>query len=271
MNKEENIAKEEFNVDSAAAVYDSIKYLPGPAKRTAENAGLKPGQKVLDVACGTGWTTMRVAELVGDTGFVTGIDIADLLLDVARKKTEDSDLNNIEYREGNAESLEFNDQTFDVITCASSIFIFDDKHKALNEWLRVLKPGGTVIFSTYGERTFQPVIGLYNSKLIEWGKEKTSPGPEIDNPQECRELLTDAGFKNVKTITEELGFYFTDKDECWNQLANSLALRTRLSILEPEEMEQFKTEHYKELDTMVTDHGIWIDLPVHFGIGEKPE
>ncbi|UCC16641.1 MAG: hypothetical protein JSU58_09800, partial [Dehalococcoidales bacterium] len=100
-------------------------------------------------------------------------------------------------------------------------------------------------------------------------KEKTSPELEIDNAEECQELLIGAGFKNVKTITEDLGFYFTDKNECWNQLANSLALRARLSILDPEEFERFKTEHYKELDPMVTDHGIWIDLPVHFGLGTK--
>ena len=265
------MAKEEFNVDSVAAVYDSIKYLPGPAKRTVENAGLKPGQKVLDVACGTGWATMRAAELVGDSGFVTGIDIANLLLDVARKKAEDSELNNIEYLVGNAESLEFYDNSFDVLTCASSIFVFDDNKKALKEWLRVLKPGGKAIFSTYDEETFQPVMGLYNRKLIEWEKETTSPGPKIGNAEECRELLTNAGFQNVQTIKEELGLYFTDKDECWNQLANSLALRTRLSVLDPEEYERFRAEHYKELDSMVTHQGIWIDIPVHFGIGEKPE
>jgi arsenite methyltransferase len=146
------MAQEAFN--AFALEYDNAKYLLEPAKRTAENAGHKKGQKVLDVACGTGWATMAAANLVGDTGFVTGIDIADQLLTLARAKATATGLKNIEYLRGNAESLEFDDNTFDTVTCASSLFIFQDPTKALCEWYRVLKPGGNVIFSVFGEEIF---------------------------------------------------------------------------------------------------------------------
>ena len=262
------MTEESFN--SFAAQYDSAKYLPEPAKRTAENADLKPGQRVLDVACGTGWATMAAASLVGDTGFVTGIDIADQLLALAIEKAAAAGMKNVEYLAGNAEALKFDDNSFDVITCASSIFIFQDALKTLNEFLRVLKPCGKVVFSTFGEETFQPVLKLYNDKLVVYGKATDSPKLILADTEECLELLNNAGFTNNRTITEQLGFYFADKDDCWNQLSNSLAIRQRLAVLNPEELERFKKEHYEELASLVTDKGIWIDLPVNFGIGEKP-
>jgi len=261
------MAQEAFN--AFALEYDNAKYLPEPAKRTAENAGLKKGKKVLDVACGTGWATIAAARLVSDTGFVTGIDIADQLLTLAKAKATAAGLKNIKYFMGNAESLEFDDNTFDAVICASSIFIFQDPTKALCEWYRVLKPGGNVIFSVFGEEIFQPVFHLYIDKLIAFGKGADFPKLRFTTPEECLELLSNAGYTNNRTITEQLGFYFPDKDDCWNQLSNSLAMKPHLKVLSPEELERFKKEHFEELESLVTDKGIWIDLSVHFGLGEK--
>ena len=258
----------EENFNAVAAIYDSVKYLPGPAERTAANAGLKAGQKVLDVACGSGFASMAASRFVGRTGKVIGIDIADRLLDKAREKALAFGLKNVEYLVGDAGLLEFDDSSFDSIICASSIFLFNSIPQALHEWLRVLKPGGKAVFSTFGEDTFQPVVNLYSARLKQYGKEAV-PLPTLSTPKECREILSRAGFENTEVVTEQLGFYFADKQECWQQLSSSLAIRPLLASLNAEEQEKFRTEHFLDLEPLLTDKGIWIDMPIHFGIGNK--
>ena len=124
-------------------VYDNVKALRKPAERLVEYAKLAPGQRVLDVACGTGLSTMPAAVVVGNMGRVIGIDITEKYLDVARKKAASAGLSNVEYRMGNAEALEYDDASFDAVICASAIFFFKDIPKVLYEWRRVLKAGET--------------------------------------------------------------------------------------------------------------------------------
>ena len=144
--------------DAAYRTYDTIQLVRKPAQRLVTNAGITQGQQVLDVACGTGWATMAAAEIVGGTGRVFGIDISRTMVDVARDKAESAGLVNWEYRVGDAEALEFDDASFDAVICASSIMLLSDIPKALNEWRRVLKAGGTVAFTSFGTRFLQPAL-----------------------------------------------------------------------------------------------------------------
>jgi ubiquinone/menaquinone biosynthesis C-methylase UbiE len=112
----------ELDFNTFADTYDNVRSVRKPAERLVVNAKIIPGQRVLDVACGTGWATMAAARAVGKTGRVTGIDIADKMLDVARGKAASAGLSNVEYRLGDAEALEFNDATFDAVICATAIY-----------------------------------------------------------------------------------------------------------------------------------------------------
>jgi ubiquinone/menaquinone biosynthesis C-methylase UbiE len=93
---------------------------------------------------------MAAARAMGNTGKVTGIDIAEKMLDVARAKAKSAGLSNVEYRLGDAEALEFNDATFDAVICATAIYLLRDIPKALHEWHRVLEARGTVAFIISG-------------------------------------------------------------------------------------------------------------------------
>jgi ubiquinone/menaquinone biosynthesis C-methylase UbiE len=96
--------------------YDNIQTIKDPARRLVINAGLTPGQCVLDVACGTGWAAMAAAKAVGNNGRVIGIDIADKLLELALDKATSAELSNVEYHVGDATALEFDDTSFDIFT-----------------------------------------------------------------------------------------------------------------------------------------------------------
>lgn len=123
-----------------ADVYDE-QFVPalfapwGPV--VAAEAGVQKGDRVLDVACGTGALTLAVSKIVGPSGKVVGLDANPDMLTVARRKPEE-----IEWREGMAEALPFADNSFDAVVSQFGFMFFDDKPKALVEMIRVLKPGG---------------------------------------------------------------------------------------------------------------------------------
>jgi ubiquinone/menaquinone biosynthesis C-methylase UbiE len=253
-----------FNI--GAEIYDSFTFLRRPAELTAEKAQLSPGQKVLDIACGTGWATMKAARLVGEKGHVTGIDIADKLLDIARQKVGLGGFSNIKYLVGDAHKLAFEENTFDTVLCASSLFLFIDVCKALNENYRVLKTGGIMCFSTFSEGVFHPVMGLINNwikKLPEY-KLPTSPISITDSPEKCRDIFIDAGLGNVEITEENCVINFPDKEECWRQISGSLIVRPRLSGLSPDDYRTLKDEILLELEQRSTPQGISVDVPVIF-------
>jgi ubiquinone/menaquinone biosynthesis C-methylase UbiE len=125
---------------SPAEVYDE-QFVPalfrqwGPV--LCDAAQVAPGQRVLDVACGTGASTVAAAARVAPGGAVIGLDANPEMLAVARRKTAD-----IEWRDGRAESLPFAAESFDAVISQFGLMFFDDRAAGLREMWRVLRPGG---------------------------------------------------------------------------------------------------------------------------------
>jgi len=123
-----------------AAIYDEyfVPALFRPwAATLCDSAGLRSGQRVLDVACGTGALACVAAERVVPGGSVVGLDANPAMLAVARRKPT-----TIEWCDGRAEALPFADASFDAVVSQFGLMFFDDKVAALREMRRVLKPGG---------------------------------------------------------------------------------------------------------------------------------
>ncbi|MES9955830.1 MAG: bifunctional demethylmenaquinone methyltransferase/2-methoxy-6-polyprenyl-1,4-benzoquinol methylase UbiE [Sedimenticola sp.] len=162
--------------DSVATRYDLMNDLMSMGihrlwKRFAvELAGIRRGQKVLDLASGTGDLASRFAGLVGPEGLVVMTDINAAMLDEGRKRMVDEGLvGNVEYSQVNAEKIPFPDNTFDCITIAFGLRNVTDKQQALNEMHRVLKPGGRVLVLEFSHPTGKPlkqVYDIYSFKLL---------------------------------------------------------------------------------------------------------
>ena len=112
----------------------------GWRRRAVRSTGLKTGGAALDVACGSGRLTAELAKLAGGGGRVVGLDFSPRMLDVARR-----DHPGIEFAEGDALNLPFEDGTFDATTIAFGLRNLSDPVRGLREMLRVLKPGGRAV------------------------------------------------------------------------------------------------------------------------------
>ena len=152
-------------------------------QRTASLARLQPGEKVLDVGCGTGTLAIEVQQRIGSTGRVFGIDPGTQQIARARSKAARRNLS-IDFQIGVIERLPFPDETFDVVLSAIMMHHLGDglKRQGLAEIARVLKPGGRLVIADFKrpeERQSQPV---------RFGSVRDLPG-----------FVKDAGFAQVET------------------------------------------------------------------------
>lgn len=137
---------------------------------TVELSGVRSGQRVLDIAGGTGDLTVKFSRLVGPTGEVVLADINDSMLKVGRDKlTDRGAAGNVRYAQADAQYLPFPDNTFDCITIAFGLRNVTDKDLALQSMLRVLKPGGRLLvleFSTPTSSLLGKIYDFYSFNLL---------------------------------------------------------------------------------------------------------
>ncbi len=137
---------------------------------TIEVSAVRPGDRVLDIAGGTGDLTARFSRLVGAEGEVVLADINDSMLQVGRDKLIDSGFHgNIEYVQANAERLPFPDNHFDIVSIAFGLRNVTDKETALQSMLQVLKPGGRLLileFSKPGNELLSSAYDTYSFKIL---------------------------------------------------------------------------------------------------------
>lgn len=117
-----------------------------PKRHAARLAlGLRPGGRILDLACGTGLNFPHLRELVGEQGQVVGVDLSPGMLNVARRLIAARGWKNVETREADAAQLPFPDESFDKAICSFALNIIPDYMQAIREVKRVLVPGGRFV------------------------------------------------------------------------------------------------------------------------------
>jgi len=143
-----------YGWDLAAADYEMLWQAQLADAQTAllAAAGLRGGERVLDVACGTGLVSFAAAHAVGPAGQVLGVDLSDGMVEAARLRAVRREVPNATFMRMDAETLALPDASFDVALCALGLMYVPDPEQALREMRRVLKPGGRVVAAVWGER-----------------------------------------------------------------------------------------------------------------------
>jgi len=130
----------------------------------AARSGVLPGDRVLDLAGGTGDIAALMSKRVGAKGKVVLTDINEAMLDVGRRRLEDKGIvGNVEFALVNAETLPFADSEFDAVTIAFGLRNVTDKDAALREMYRVLKPGGRAMILEFSEVRAEPLKKIYDA------------------------------------------------------------------------------------------------------------
>ena len=248
--------------------YDVIQFVRRTADRLVELAQLRPGERVLDLATGTGWVALAAAAEVGSQGHVLGIDIAQEPLAHARGKARDASLGNLVFRTGDAEGLDLPDQSFEAVLCASGIFFLPDPRAALAEWRRVTSPGGRAVFSSFGIGLIGQLGVLFDAHLARAGL-PTSPRPPFQDADACRALLDEAGYAEVQISEEDLGYALPHADAWWQELWAGLT-RQPLTRLSPEQLSAFRASYLCDVADLATAAGIRVDVPAIFASGTVP-
>jgi len=253
-----------------AEIYDT-QFVPalfahwGPV--VVDAAGIKVGDRVLDVACGTGAGTLAAAEKVTQSGHVVGLDANPAMLEVARRKQTE-----IEWVEGGAEALPMPDNSFDAAISQFGMMFFEDKRGALDEMMRVLRPGGGLAvavcdavenspgyaaFATLLDRLFGRQVGdAFRAPFV------------LGNADKLYAICREAGIPDAKVTQHHETVGFSSIDAMVS--TERACVWTLGGVLDDNQFARLMTEAEIELGPFVTaDGSIHFDMPALIVTAQK--
>jgi ubiquinone/menaquinone biosynthesis C-methylase UbiE len=189
-----------YGWDRASSDYDCLwQEQLAPARNwTLQLAALEPGERVLDLACGTGLVTLAAGQIVGPGGSVLGTDLSGQMVEVARQRAVEQRAANVSFKRMDAQTLQLPDATFDVVLCSLGLMYVPDAQHAVREWRRVLKPGGRVAIAVWGKRAncgWSPVFPIVEAEV------ESDVCPlffALGEHDALAQLCMDAGFRNIR-------------------------------------------------------------------------
>lgn len=175
------------------------------AERLVEKANLMAGERVLDIACGTGIVARTAASRVGPAGTVAGVDVNPAMLEVARSVASNRRIP-IEFVESNAQSLPFPDASFDAAFCQQGLQFVTDRVEALTEAHRVLTPRGRAIFAAWRGTEHHPALTRVDEIMVRHLSPEYLEGSDapfwLGDIDELRSLFHESGFGDVHIRSE---------------------------------------------------------------------
>jgi ubiquinone/menaquinone biosynthesis C-methylase UbiE len=258
--------------DLIAEGYDnpSQRFFPFAADYMMSLAQPKPGERVLDIATGTGMAAIAAAQAITPGGRVQAIDLAENMLAKAQRNVAKHALSNVDFHLMDAEQLEFRSNYFDLISCAFGVFFFTDTAQALRSWLRVLKPGGRIIFTSFTQSTFQPMAGWFREAIEASGHPFPEPAwQRLAQAQQCQDLIEQAGYCNAQVTTKQMGYHLASENDWWEIMWNS-GFRGILNMLSAQQLADLRLQHLAQVADLKTADGIWLNVEVNFSLAEKP-
>lgn len=221
-----------------------------------------PGERLLDVACGTGIVARKAVGMVGDAGQVFGLDLNPSMLEIAQRLEP-----LIEWREGSAVDLPFPDQSFDVVTCQQGLQFFPDRLKAVSEMRRVLAPGGRLAVAAWCSIQSCPGYAAFLSGLERYvGETAAAPTRAIfgfGDANTLRTLLKEAQFTDALVLHETRMVRFPSPGEFVGALLGGSNL-ARLGVhIEGPVLDVLKSHVNAALQAYVNAEGLAFPMEAH--------
>jgi ubiquinone/menaquinone biosynthesis C-methylase UbiE len=204
-----------YGWDLAANDYEPLwrDQLASAQAKLLEFAALAPGERVLDIACGTGLVAFEAALAVGHRGHVLGIDISGQMVAAAEQSARRRGLANVGFSRMDAESLDIPDGSFDVALCALGLMYAPHPEQALREMRRVLRPGGRLVAAVWGERARCGWASVFEIIDAEVQSDVCPLFFRLGAPEALAQLCTEAGCRVVHQDRIASTLVYTDGDE----------------------------------------------------------
>jgi ubiquinone/menaquinone biosynthesis C-methylase UbiE len=238
-------------------------------------AGVQPGSRVLDIAAGTGDSTLMAARRVGPTGYVLAADVSASMLNVAAEAARKEGLRNVETRVVDAENLTLDADSFDAVICRIALMLFPNPAKALTEMRRVVKPGGkaaVIVFSAIEKNPYHQIP----LEIIRRLGNIPPPAPgepwmfALGDPRALEDLYKQAGFLNVSVQAVSIQRRFQSAAEVIRTMRNNVGdLRELMSRLKEADRELAWAEIEQKLRQFEGPHGFEAPGEVLIGVGTK--
>ncbi len=239
------------------------------AAALVQDAGIRPGQAVLDVATGPGEPALSIAGLVGTKGRVVGVDVVPAMIDAAGREAGRRGLDNTSFRVASADDLPFDDGSFDAVVSRFGVMFFPSPLEGIREMLRVLRPGGKLAMAVWHHARNNPVHSLL-SEILERFVE--SPQLDADAPDAFRfappgKLLQVAREAGIADARERLLKFTIDAplslEEFWVvRTEMSDKLRTKLAQLSQAQVGEIKSEFLDAACVYSSERGLSLPAEV---------
>lgn len=257
----------QISVESAR-IYEKF-YLPSLfaewPRRVIEAAQIQSGQRVVDVACGTGVLACAVAERIGPQGSIVGVDINEGMLAVAREKAAQ-----IEWLQAPAEALPLADNSCDAAVSQFGLMYFEDQKGALSEMMRVLRPGGNLAVVVWDKLENSPGYAVEDQLFQRiLGDEFADESPySLGDREVLQRLFASAGIPGAEIRTYE-GTARFPSIEAW--IYTDVNGWTMADAIDDEKYELLLREAQQELASFVTTDGtVMFPAPAHIVTACKP-
>ncbi len=246
----------------------------GPwASDLVEVAALRPSDRVLDIACGTGIVARTAARRLGSGGTVVGLDLSAPMLEAARSAAANEGVS-VEWREGSALKLPLPDAAFDVVFCQQGLQFFPDRPAALLEMHRVLAAGGRLVLSVWREIERSPGFAVLAEALTrhigpEAGTLMTSGPFGLSNAEELRALIAAARFSDIALRSALKALRFTSPNEFVLRYAAGSALGSLVAGADDDARTVFLAEVDARLQSYVDDQGLAFPIESNLAVARR--
>jgi ubiquinone/menaquinone biosynthesis C-methylase UbiE len=245
----------------------------GPlARMFLQRVGLRPGQRVLDVACGTGVVTRHAAPILGPAGSIVGVDLNSNMLDVAREQAPTGGAS-IEWRQGDAASLPCPDSDFDVVLCQQGVQFFPDRAGALQEMHRVLTPGGLVglcVWCAIEQSPCHLAIAEALRRHVGPDVARRFQGPfSFSDPDALKNAMVAAGFRDVEIQVATVTRRLLPPNESIPGLLASTPVGAEIAALPDVTRDAIVEDVATALSQYRDEDGLMVPQPTHIALATK--
>lgn len=256
-----------------AEVYEELM-VPGFfgyfAADLVQRADLDDGDRLLDVACGTG-VIPRAANRTGvSLGRLTGLDMTPGMLEVASRVADED--GTAEWIEGDATAMPFEDESFDVLTCQQGLQFFPDREAGIREFRRVVAPGGRALVACWTGLEDQPAFRAFLEAAASLAPELVSVGEApftLGSADELSAHFEDAGFAQVEVVRVEHDAEFDSASEFERAFAEGSPVAIALAEIEPDKVAAIREAARRALEPFGSESGFRAPMATHIAVARR--